>query len=140
MVAERLTQRLPDIAVAACSGDVLDVCEVWKDADLAVVVDAMVSNEAPGVIRRYDVRDATLPYAAFRRSTHAFGLGDAVALGGAVGALPSRLVVYGVVGSCFDLGQAVSPAVVRVVDELVERILAECDAVGALAASGGDHA
>lgn len=128
MVAERLTQRARDMTVAACSGDVLDVCEVWKGADLAVLVDALASNEAPGTIRRFDVGDLALLCAGFRRSTHAFGVGDAVRLAGAVGALPPRVVVYGVVGSWFELGQEASPAVVRAVDDLVERILVECDA------------
>ena len=140
MVAERVRLRRPDIEVVAHGGDILDLCDVWKDVDLAVVVDAMASHEAPGMIRRYDARDATVPSAAFRRSTHAFGVGDAVALARAVGTLPPRLVVYGVVGSCFDLGQPASPAVVHVVDQLVERILVECEAVGAPAARGDAHA
>lgn len=127
-VAERVKLRAPDLEVKAYRGDVLDVCAAWNHAELAVVVDAMASNESPGTIRRYDVRGATLPYAAFRGSTHALGLGDAVALACAIGALPPRLVVYGVVGARFDLGQVMSPAVARVLDDLVERILGECAA------------
>jgi hydrogenase maturation protease len=128
MVAERVRSRRPDVEIVVHRGDVLDLCEAWDGAELAVVVDAIASNEAPGTIRRFDVRGATPPDAAFRGSTHSFGVGDAVALAFAVGALPARLVVYGVVGSCFDLGHAVSPPVARAVDELVERILVECGA------------
>jgi len=128
MVAERVSVRRPDVEVVAHRGDVLDLCEAWNGAELAVVVDAIASNEAPGTIRRFDVRGASPLDAPFRGSTHAFGVGDAVALACAVSALPPRLVVYGVVGSCFDLGHPVDSAVVRAVDELVERILVECDA------------
>ncbi len=139
IVAERLRADRRAIDVVVHTGDVLGLCEAWNSAEAVWVVDAINSADAPGTIRRYEVRDAPLPREAFYRSTHAFGVGDAVELGRAVGALPPRLVVYGVVGSRFGVGRGLSPAVEQAAEELVERIRTECKVAGALA-MGGDHA
>lgn len=126
VVAERVRSNEPEIRVVTHAGDVLDLYAVWKGTDLAVVIDAIWSEEGAGTILRYDARAAPLPRAVFRRSTHAFGVADAVELARSVGSLPARLIVYGVVGSCFDVGCALSPVVERAVDELTECIRAEC--------------
>ncbi len=138
VVAERLKAERRAIDIVVHTGDVLGLCETWKGAELAFVVDAIASGEAPGTIRRYEVGNEPIPLEAFRRSTHAFGVSEAIELGRAVGALPPRLVVYGVVGSCFQIGRGLSPAVEGAVDQLVERIHAECDAVGAFTIRGDD--
>jgi hydrogenase maturation protease len=63
-----------------------------------------------------------LPARFFRSSTHAFGVGDAVELARTLGRLPSRMVVYGVEGSDFDAGAALSPPVLAAVDNVVRRL------------------
>jgi hydrogenase maturation protease len=137
IAAERLTRRCPGIEVVVHAGDVLGLCDVWIGADSAIVVDAMASAEAPGTIRRYDVDRSPLPQQALRGSTHAFGVNEAVRLARAVGALPRRLVVYGIVGSCFEVGRELSPAVERAADLVVARIEAE---VGWIPAAGDGDA
>jgi hydrogenase maturation protease len=140
VVAERVRLKEPEIRVVVHTGDVLDLCEVWKGADLAVVVDAARSEEAAGTILRYDVRDAPLPRVVFRRSTHAFGVADAVELARSMASLPTRLIVYGVIGSQFDFGRVLSPAIERAVDELTEHICAEFATVGANVPGGAEYA
>jgi hydrogenase maturation protease len=140
VVAERVRSKEPEITVVAHRGDILDLCEVWKGADVAVVVDAIWSEEAAGTILRYDGRDAPLPRAVFRRSTHAFGVADAVELARSMDSLPTRLIVYGVVGSCFDIGPALSLAVERAADELTEHIRAEFETAGSTVVAGDNHA
>jgi hydrogenase maturation protease len=140
VVAERVRSKGPEIRVVAHTGDVLDLCEVWKGAELAVVVDAIWSEEAAGTILRYDARDAPLPRVAFRRSTHAFGVADAIELARSMDSLPTRLIVYGVVGSCFDIGPALSPAVEQAADELTEYIRCEFATAGASVPGGTDYA
>jgi hypothetical protein len=54
--------------------------------------------------------------------------------------LPTRLIVYGVVGSCFDIGPALSLAVERAADELTEHIRAEFATAGASVPGGADYA
>jgi hydrogenase maturation protease len=68
-----------------------------------------------------------LPARVFRSSTHAFGVGDAVELSRALGRLPGRLVVYGVDGSDFAAGAALSGPVETAVDGVVEAILRDLE-------------
>jgi hydrogenase maturation protease len=138
VVATRLKAARPAVDAVVHSGDTLGLCETWNGAEAVWVVDAIDSADAPGTILQYDARAAPLPCAAFRRSTHGFGVGDAIELGRAVGALPPRLVVYGVVGSSFEVGRDLSPPVARAAEELVERIRSECEPAGAPAAGGDD--
>ncbi len=140
VVAERLNARHAPPAVVVRERDVLGLGDVWRDADVAVVVDAMASSDPPGTIRRFEVGDAPLPRDAFRCSTHGFGVADAVELARATGALPARLIVYGVVGGCFDHGDDLSEPVARAVAGLVERILADVDPGVAVAFGDDDHA
>ncbi|MFZ5875627.1 MAG: hydrogenase maturation protease [Nitrospirota bacterium] len=140
VVAERLTagHRRPDLMVR--QGLVWELGEAWLDADVAVVVDAMASSDAPGTIRRYDLADGPLPRHALRCSTHGFGVADAIELARSRGRLPRRLIVYGVVGSCFDHGCGMSAPVERAVDVVVDRILGEVDTLRRGPPGAGSHA
>lgn len=52
-------------------------------------------------------------------STHGLGVAEAIALGGALGRLPRRLVVIGIEGARFDAGEGLSPEVDRALDHAV---------------------
>jgi hydrogenase maturation protease len=60
-----------------------------------------------------------------RNSTHALGLGEAIALGHALGKLPVRLIVYGIEGADFGFGDSLSPEVQTAIGDAVRRVLAE---------------
>jgi hydrogenase maturation protease len=66
---------------------------------------------------------------ALLRSTHAFGLAEAVELARALGRLPRFLVVYGVEGKCFTPGAALSAGVEAAAADAAARVL---DEVGSL--------
>lgn len=140
VVAERLKTRRDSLMVVTHSGDLFGLRDAWRGADVVVLVDAFSSPEAPGTIRRFDVQDMPLPSGEFRGSTHAFGIADVVALARSTGALPPRLIVYGVVGRCFDYGDELSEPVARAIDGLVERILAEVEPGVAAEAGDDEHA
>ena len=55
-----------------------------------IVVDA-AAGPPPGTVERFDAVAAPLPAAYARRSTHSFGVGDAIELARALDRLPSRL-------------------------------------------------
>jgi hydrogenase maturation protease len=52
-----------------------------------------MTGAAPGTIRRLDAIAQPFPKGAFRRSTHAFGVAEAIELSRAMGELPKSLVV-----------------------------------------------
>jgi len=118
----------PDVTVLVNAREPADLIEVWRDADVAIVVDAMEAGLAPGSTRRLDaaaLAGASLPASA---SSHLLPLGHVVELARTLGALPGRLLVFGVQGSAFGPGEGLSPGVQQAVDRVAAEILDEIGA------------
>jgi hydrogenase maturation protease len=98
-------------------GDPVALLDMWREADVAVVIDAVSSGAEPGTVHRFDATSAPLP-ARLRGSTssHALGLAEAIELGRTLGRLPGRLVVYGIEGERFEAGTELTPAVAAAVE------------------------
>jgi hydrogenase maturation protease len=125
-VAERVRGRLPaGVEVVECEQEPTRLLDAWSGADVAVVVDACASGAPAGTVQRFDASAAPLPERAFRSSTHAFGVGDAVELARALGRLPGRVVVYGIEGADFAAGAALSAAVAAAVETVAGAIADE---------------
>ena len=119
--------------VVESDGEPALLVEAWRDADLAIVVDASRSEMAAGAVRRIDVGldgDAPTGVAAGLptgpgTSTHGWSLGAAVELGAVLCRLPRRLVVYSVEGEDFGSGIGLSAPVGSAVGDVVRRIAGE---------------
>jgi len=125
-VAERLRERVPaGVDVVTCEQEASRVIDAIEDREAAVLVDASSSGSAPGTVHRFDASADAVPARAFRSSTHAFGVGEAVELARALGKLPPRVVVFGVEGKEFAAGEGLSPAVAAAVEPVAEAVLEE---------------
>lgn len=111
------------LAIAASDG--MAILEACRDADTVIVVDAVASGVAPGMIMRCDALMEALPRQWFHCSTHTLGVVEAIELARTLNQLPRRLLVYGVTGQHFGPGIGLSPAVEKAVPEVVERIMQE---------------
>lgn len=103
-------------------GGTLDLLEIWANNDKVVAVDAVYSNAAPGTIYVWDTLAARLPYHAFRSSTHAFGLADAIELARALDRLPKSVTIYGIEAAQFFPGTPPSSPVLLAVNSVIEQI------------------
>ncbi len=65
-----------------------------RDADVAVVIDAMRSGAAAGSVARFAEGELTPDAGLF--STHGFGVAEALALGRQLGMLSAKVIVYGI--------------------------------------------
>jgi hydrogenase maturation protease len=83
------------------------------------------SGATPGTIHRADERDGPLPRELRLASTHAMGIADALELGRALGRAPRRVVVLGLEGASFGMGEEMTPAVAAALDDLVASVLCE---------------
>jgi len=131
VVAERLRASLhrSRIEVMTASGEGSDLMERWRGVDTAIVVDAVASDEEPtGTIHRWDAHEKPLPARIFPQSTHLFSLPQAVELARVLGELPRRLIVYGIVGADFRMGEGLSASVRVAIDEVVRRIESDTQA------------
>jgi hydrogenase maturation protease len=124
-VAHALRALLVDVEIIEEEGEATRVLARLEGADAAFIVDACFSGAEPGEIRRFDASAGPLPRAAFGASTHGFGLAEALELARALGALPSRCVVYAIEGGTFDIGASMSPAVAAAVAVVADRLRAD---------------
>ncbi len=124
LVAERIAALgLPAVTALSHHGEGSDLMERWSGYDRVVVVDATRSDAAPGTIRRWDAVAEKLPAALFPKSSHLFGLAEAVEMARLLGRLPSALTVIGVEGKSFAAGTDLSPEVAAAVGAVIDAIL-----------------
>ncbi|WP_037559690.1 hydrogenase maturation protease [Spirillospora albida] len=109
--------------LAVTDGEPARLIELWAGADLAIVVDA-VRADPPVPGRVHDLGADAAALAGPAVSGHAFGLGEAVALGRAVGRLPGRLRVLAIEGLDFGLGAGLTPQVAAGVAAAAARVTA----------------
>jgi hydrogenase maturation protease len=126
-VAARL--RAAGAAVLDCADDPTRLLDAWEGMDTVVVVDAVCSGAAPGTVRRVEAGDGPLPRDLRLASTHAMGIADALELGRALGRVPRRVVVLGIEGASFAMGDVMTQAVADALDELVASVLRELEEV-----------
>lgn len=123
LVARRL--RSLGIEAEEHSGEGLALLESWRGADCVILVDAVVSGAPAGAISIWDARTVPVSRDAFRASTHAFGVAEAVELGRVLKQLPSSLKIYGIEATQFEPGSPPSPEVLAAIEEAACRIAQE---------------
>ncbi|MGW3266362.1 hydrogenase maturation protease [Streptomyces sp. NPDC001056] len=122
---EALRGRVPDETVLTVSdGEPARVLELWRGADTVVVAEALRASPArPGRLHTLTAAEAASRTVG-TASTHAFGLGECLALAEALDRLPPRLVVHAVEVADTGLGARMSEAVRSALPELIDRIAA----------------
>ena len=140
VVAERLAESVDSstVNVVTASGEGTDLMDRWRGAGTVVIVDAVASEaDPPGTIYRWQAHDTPIPAEIFPQSTHLFSLPQAIELARVFGELPPRLIVFGVVGADFHMGEGLSASVADSIDDVVRRIEAD---VGDAVQVGERHA
>jgi hydrogenase maturation protease len=125
--AQRLRDRVGHhVEVRELEGEPVSLVEALDRADEVFLVDAVRSGAAPGTVHRIDAAAKPVPATLSAASTHTLGVGEAIELARALGRLPRRVVLYGIEAESLAAGEELTPAVAQAVDEVVERVLAEC--------------
>ncbi len=117
----------PGVTILEQEGEPASLLETWSDADEVLVVDGVSSGAEPGTLHRFEVGDQPLPAELFRPSSHALGVAEAVELARELNRLPDRLVVYGIEGESFDIGEGLTPVVQNAVAQLVMELYRELE-------------
>jgi hydrogenase maturation protease len=124
LVVRRLKQEFPTgVEISESPETASALQDAWQDAARVIVVDAVVSGGSPGTIYRFDAHapGATFPV-SHSPSTHGWGLSEALALGKVFQNFPPCLIIYGIEGENFTIGEGVSPAVAAAIPEAARRI------------------
>jgi len=126
VVARRLKAIGGDnVRVVEESGEGVALIEAWKGADFVILIDAVHSGGAAGIIHRFDAEVQPIPGRFFHYSTHAFSVAEAVELARTLNQLPAKLIVYGIEGKTFDSGVGLSLEVEVAAEELLHRVRKE---------------
>lgn len=125
-VAKKLMGALPAaVQIAEHDGEATSLLERLDGATRAFLIDACSSGAPPGTLRRFDAAAEPLPQQAFRGSTHAFGVAEAIELARALDRLPPSCILYAIEGASYDSGAPLSFAAEAAVAEAARRIEAE---------------
>ena len=120
MVARCVRQDpMPHAAVLEARGDGTSLLQDWQGADTVILIDAVRCGAVPGTVYRLEPLRQPLSRQFFSCSTHAFGVAEAIELARALRQLPAHLVVYGITGKTFGVGDGLSAEVAQAVPRVV---------------------
>lgn len=129
MAARRIRQEVGDraeVIEAEMAG--VGLIDLMQGARVAILIDAARSGQSPGTIHRLDASAGPIALLMFPHSSHALGISEALELARALGVLPPRVIVYGIEAGNMEAGKVLSSPVAKALDEVVERVLQECEA------------
>jgi hydrogenase maturation protease len=116
---------LPGTLLKECTSDGADLMEMWSEAKMVILIDAVSSGAQAGTIYRFDAWTLSIPVGFSFHSTHAFGVAEAIELARELNLLPPTLIVYAIEGKNFTTGIDLSWEVEKALQEVVERIACE---------------
>ena len=123
-VAREISKLRPEgLRVVEACGEGGELIELLRGRKRVFLVDAVSSGAEPGTIHRLSVASGRIPQRFFVHSSHAFGVGEAVAVSGNLGILPPEVRIYGIEGKSFAMGGDISPEVRERIPALIEEIL-----------------
>jgi hydrogenase maturation protease len=126
LVARELRRRSPGgIRILENSGEGASLMNAWEGGREVYLVDAIKSGKPPGTVHRIDVTHRQVPRALIPRSSHAFGVPEAIETARTLGELPSKVILFGIEAETFDQGVGLSDSVLRSVPDLLLLIEAE---------------
>ncbi len=100
-----------------------DLISEWKNFDLVILIDAVKSGDEAGKIYRFEYGVDKVPAFLGFYSTHSFGVMEYVEIARTLGTLPGKLIIYGVVGKNFNIGDSISHRVKLACRKLVGLVL-----------------
>jgi hydrogenase maturation protease len=116
------TFNLTGVTVETQSGEGAALIDCWQFRDRVYLIDAVAPHGSPGQIHRLEAHKEPITTRLSHRSSHGFGVLDAIELSRALEKLPEELIVYGVEGICFDEGAELSEEIEAAANLVVEQI------------------
>jgi len=126
VVAELEQRELPE-GVTAIDGGVggLSLLRYLEEWNRVLIVDVAEIGLQPGQFVRFTPQEARLVEGKYGFSVHGAGLGEALALGNALGRQLAEIVIYGLQPESLDWQQGLTPAVAAGLPALVDAVLEE---------------
>jgi hydrogenase maturation protease len=114
---------LPGVTVVETSDAGAGLLEIWENAGSVVLVDAVRSGGQAGALYRFDAHRDPLPAFFAACSSHAFGVAGAVQLAHLLQRLPLRLLIFGIEGKEYAIGEGLSAEVEDALPQIIASIV-----------------
>jgi hydrogenase maturation protease len=123
ILAQQLHIRnLAGVNVIDSNGEGLALMESWANESAVILLDAIVTGGQPGTIHRINAWEQPVPPDALGYSTHHFSIAEAIELARTLHQLPDNLIIYGIEGESYAIGEGLSPVVQASVPEVLRQI------------------
>ena len=126
VVEELKGRELPDgVAIVEGGTAGLGLIGLMEGYQRVIIVDAADMGRSPGCVVRFTPLEAQFKTAEAPLSLHQIGLGEMLALAGALEVAPAELVIIGVQPSQVEMGAGLSPEVEGAIPQIIRTILDE---------------
>lgn len=117
------------IHVRSAVKDGFSLIHLWQKYEHVYLIDAVSSGQPPGKFYRFDALAGQLPCNFFTNfSTHSIDIPETIALAGKLQMLPKKLIVYGVEGKNFTIGNELSEEVQKAIPAVTSCIIRDLHA------------
>jgi hydrogenase maturation protease len=107
-------------------GNPMSLLELWKGADIVILIDAVASAASPGTIHWFDAESRMTLSHLRAASSHGLGVAQAIEMAMALGQMPTHMRILGIEGAAFEPGIGLSPEVadaIPAVASCIEQII-----------------
>jgi hydrogenase maturation protease len=124
--ARKLKEKLnSNTRVIENDGDGASLMESWKGFNKVILIDSVSLGLKPGTIHKIDAAKTEFPKETSVHSSHLFSVAEAIETSRVLNKLPEKLVVYGIEGKSYELGNKTSEEVNSAIEKLVTKIQKE---------------
>ncbi len=114
-----------DVEIADLGTPALDLTHRISGRDTVILVDSVASEDPPGTLLLYRKSDILGEMPSQRLDPHSPALSECLMAAELLGCSPENVLLVGIVGKCYEPGQALSAAVQQSIGTAIEAILEE---------------
>ncbi len=118
-------KNLKGVELFSVEGEASKILSLWEGSDTVFIIDAISSESEPGKVYRRDLRAKPLEETLSPPSSHSISLRETIEVARQLNKLPSQVILYGIEGKNFSMGEAMSEKVLLATEKVVEEIIQE---------------
>ncbi len=104
-------------------GEGISLTDLWQNASLAIVIDAVCADGLPGTVCRFEASPETINSGFFNYSIHALHVGEAIEFSKTMNCTLPAIIIYGIHGADFGIGRQVTPEITTATPNIVAQIV-----------------
>jgi len=120
---------LSGVQLIKIQDDITDLLNLWANARLVILIDAVISDNPPGTIIRIDANDLSSFKSIKTTSTHSLSIINLIQLAKILGTLPEKLIFYGIEIKNKEVGFGIDEKVEKSIKKVVSQILLEINQI-----------